>query len=67
MWRTVGWLMSLATIMELATLVGIVVILSGGKARREAGWRILAALLGLVGLVLFSGMAVVVSDPFSPG
>ncbi|OIW23702.1 hypothetical protein CONLIGDRAFT_140595 [Coniochaeta ligniaria NRRL 30616] len=59
MWRTVGWLMSLATIMELATLVGIVVILSGGKARREAGWRVLAGLLAVVGLVLFSGMAVV--------
>lgn len=53
--------MSLATILELATLVGIVVILSGGKARRETGWRILAGLLGVVGLVLFSGMAVVVS------
>ena len=61
MWRTVGWLMSLAMILEMATLVGVVVILAGGKARREAGWRILAALLAVGGLVLFSGMSVVVS------
>jgi hypothetical protein len=61
MWRTVGWLMSLATILEIAALVGIVVVLAGGKARREAGWRALAGLLGVVGLLLFSGTAVVVS------
>lgn len=66
MWRTVGWLMSVATILELVSLVGTVVILSGGKARREAGWRVLAGLLVVVGLVLFAGMALVVSAPIPP-
>jgi hypothetical protein len=53
--------MSLGIILELAALVGIVVILAGGKARRESGWRILAGLLAVVCLVLFSGMGLVVS------
>jgi hypothetical protein len=61
MWRTVGFLMSLAVILELAAVVGFVVILAGGKARRESGWKILGGLLGVVAVVLFSGMAVVVS------
>lgn len=61
MWRTVGWLMNLAAILELISLVGVVVVLAGGKARWEAGWRVLAGLLAVVALVLFSGMAVVVS------
>lgn len=64
MWRTVGWLMSLATIMELAALMGVVVVMAGGKARREAGWGVLAGLLGLCGVLLFGGMAVVVSYPY---
>lgn len=48
-------------ILEMATLVGVVVILAGGKSRREAGWGVLVGLLAVVGLVLFGGMGVVVS------
>ncbi|KAB5572604.1 hypothetical protein GE09DRAFT_1054667 [Coniochaeta sp. 2T2.1] len=59
MWRTVGWLMSLATILELAALVGIVLVMSGGKRRREEGWGVVAGLLAAVAVVLLGGMGVV--------
>ncbi|KAK4104025.1 hypothetical protein N658DRAFT_493515 [Parathielavia hyrcaniae] len=60
MWRTTGFLMSLATVAELATVVGFLIILAGGKVRRHGGgWRILGCLLGAVAVAEFAGMAVV--------
>ena len=53
--------MSFAAVLELATVVAFVVIIMGGKQQRQDGWKVLAALLGLVGVVQAVGMAIVVS------
>ncbi len=63
MWRTAGFLMSFAALAELAALVGFVIIMAGGKVKRQGGWKVLGGLLGLVAAAEFAGMAVVVS-PF---
>src|SRR6266536_1014639 len=47
MWRTVGFLMSFAVVLEGMTLIAYLVILTGDKQRREFGWRILAVFLFL--------------------
>lgn len=44
-WRSVGFLMALALVVELAALVGFVVIMAGGRLKREGGWRVLGVLL----------------------
>ncbi|KAH8685763.1 hypothetical protein BGZ60DRAFT_523044 [Tricladium varicosporioides] len=59
MWRSVGFLMSFAAVLELVTIVAYLVILNGGKQKRETGWRILSFLLFLVGIVQCAGMAIV--------
>lgn len=61
LWRTTGFLMSLAVVMDLATVVGFLVIVAGGKDRREMGWRVLCGMLGLVAALHFGAMAVAVS------
>jgi len=52
--------MSFAAALELATLVAYVVVILGGKQMRETGWRILAFMLTLVGVVQCASMAIVV-------
>jgi len=59
MWRSVGFMMSFAAVLELATLVAYVVVILGGKQKRETGWRILAFMLMLVGVVQCASMAIV--------
>lgn len=67
MWRTVGFLMSFAVVLEGMTLIAYLVILAGGKQKRESGWKILSTLLLLAGLVQCAGMALIVSrKPFQP-
>ncbi|KAK1754474.1 hypothetical protein QBC47DRAFT_402892 [Echria macrotheca] len=58
-WRTTGFLMSLAVVMDLVTVVGFLVIMAGGKAKRETGWRILCAMLGITAILEFGAMAIV--------
>ena len=53
--------MSFAVVAELATLVGFLVILAGGRVKREGGWKVLGGLLAAVAAAQFVGMAVVVS------
>ncbi|KAF7889781.1 uncharacterized protein EAF02_002196 [Botrytis sinoallii] len=72
MWRSVGFLMSFAAVVELVTLVAYVVVLFGGKQKRETGWKILAFLLVLVGIVQAAGMSIVAylydhDEQFFPG
>ena len=65
MWRSVGFLMSFAVVMEGVTLVTFVVMIAGGKQKRESGWKILTGLLVLVALIQCTAMALVVScSPF---
>lgn len=64
MWRTSGFLMSFATIAELATLVCFVVTIGGGKVKREYGWKVLSGLLATVSVVQFAAMGLVVCSLF---
>jgi len=64
MWRSVGFMMSFAAMLELATLVAYVVVILGGKQKREGGWKVLATMLLLVGVVQCASMAIVVGCTF---
>ena len=55
-----GFMMSLTAVLELATLVAYIVVILGGKQKREAGWKVLASLLLLIGVVQCASMAIVV-------
>lgn len=53
--------MSFAAVLELVTLVAYVVVIVGGKQKRENGWKVLAFMCGSVGILLLAGVAIVVS------
>ncbi|KAI3400108.1 hypothetical protein diail_4338 [Diaporthe ilicicola] len=59
MWRTTGFLMSFATVAELATLVCFVVAIGGGQVKREYGWKVLCGLLSVVSVVQFAAMGLI--------
>ncbi|KAK2038308.1 hypothetical protein LZ31DRAFT_129834 [Colletotrichum somersetense] len=59
MWRSVGFLASFSTILHLASIVAFLVIMSGGKYKRETGWTVLSGLMILVGVVEFVLMGIV--------
>lgn len=61
MWRSTGFFMNFSVVMELACVFAYIVILVGGRSSREAGWKILAGLLGLVAVGQLIAMALVVS------
>lgn len=52
--------MSFAAVIEMATIVAFVVVLAGGREKRVNGWKVLAGLLGILGLLQCAGMAIVV-------
>jgi hypothetical protein len=56
-------MMSFAAVFELVTLVTYVVVIAGGKQKRETAWKVLAFMLMLVGVVQCASMAIVVSNP----
>ncbi len=53
-------MMSLAVLFELVTLVAFVVVIVGGKQKRESGWKVLAFLLVLVAMLQCASMSIVV-------
>ncbi|EKD13691.1 hypothetical protein MBM_07892 [Drepanopeziza brunnea f. sp. 'multigermtubi' MB_m1] len=59
MWRSVGFLMSAAAILELGTVVAFILVLVGGKQKREKGWKLLSFMLVLVATVQCASMAIV--------
>lgn len=61
MWRSVGFLVSFAVVMEGVTLIAFLVVIAGGRQKREQGWKVLTGLLLLVGMVQCAGMALIVS------
>lgn len=63
LWRTTGFLMNFAAVLELVTIVTYIVILAGGKQKRQSGWKVLAALLVVTGAVQCAAMAIVVCFP----
>jgi hypothetical protein len=60
MWRSTGFLMNFSVVLELACVIAYITILVGGRASREAGWKVLAGLLGLVAAGQLIAMALVV-------
>lgn len=67
MWRSVGFLMSFAVVVEGMNLIAFLVVLVGGKQKRESGWKVLTTLLLLAGLIQCAGMALIVSHFQPPG
>jgi hypothetical protein len=65
MWRTVGFLMSFAVVLEGMCLVAYFVILAGGKQLRETGWSILSLLIVIAAIVQCASMSLVVSQECS--
>ncbi len=63
MWRSVGFLMSFAVVIEGMTIAAFAVLLAGGKQKRESGWGALAILTGLAAFVQAIGMALMVGLP----
>jgi hypothetical protein len=61
MWRSVGFLMSFAVVIEGIAIVAYLVILSGGKQLRESGWSILSLIIVLSAAAQAASMALVVS------
>ena len=61
MWRSVGFLMSFGVVIEGMTLIAFIVILGGGKQKREQGWKVVSGLLVLSGAIQCAGMAIIVS------
>jgi hypothetical protein len=61
MWRTTGFLVSFSAVMEIAAIVGFLIIMRGGKVRRQGGWKVLGGMLTAAAAAEFVGMAVVVS------
>ncbi|KAJ6440497.1 pre-mRNA splicing factor [Purpureocillium lavendulum] len=59
MWRTIGFMASLATILCLACLVTFGVIMRGGKYKRETGWPVVSGILALVAIVEFVIISIV--------
>ena len=55
-----GFMMSFAAVLELATLVAYIMVILGGKQKREGGWKVLASMLLLIGVVQCASMAIVV-------
>lgn len=54
-------MMSFAAVLELVTLVSYLMVILGGKQKRETGWKVLTFLLMLVGIIQCAAMAIVVS------
>ncbi|KAA8647152.1 hypothetical protein EYZ11_009565 [Aspergillus tanneri] len=59
MWRSVGFLMSFAIVLEGMSIVAYVIILSGGKRLRESGWKVLSLLIVLSAAVQAASMSLV--------
>ncbi|KAA8896877.1 hypothetical protein FN846DRAFT_900216 [Sphaerosporella brunnea] len=59
MWRSVGFLMSFAVVLEGAIILAFITILMGGRTKRESGWKIMSFLLLLVAMMQCTSMALV--------
>lgn len=57
MWRSVGFLMSFAVVLEGMTIAAFAILLVGGKQKREQGWGALTILVTLAAAVQAIGMA----------
>lgn len=53
--------MSFAIVIEGMTLIAYIIILAGGKQKRESGWKVLAGLHVIVAALQVAAMAIIVS------
>ena len=53
--------MSFAIVIEGMNLIVYIIILAGGKQKRESGWKFLAGLHVIVGALQLAAMAIIVS------
>lgn len=60
MWRSVGFLMSFAVVMEGMTFAAFVVLVSSGQQKRQAGWKIMSAMVLFAGLIQCASMSLIV-------
>ena len=60
LWKTVGFMASLSAILCLASLVCFLVVMKGGKYKRETGWPFVSGMLTLVSVVEFVIISIVV-------
>lgn len=60
MWRSVGFLMSFAVVLEGMTIAAFAVLLAGGKQKREQGWGFMATMAALSAVVQAIAMIIVV-------
>ena len=60
MWRSVGFLMSFAVVIEGMTIAAFVILILGGKQMREQGWGVMALLALIAALVQSCAMALIV-------
>lgn len=60
MWRSVGFLMSFAVVIEGMTIAAFMILILGGKQRREQGWGVMALLAVIAALVQACAMALIV-------
>jgi hypothetical protein len=72
MWRSVGFLMSFAVIIEFATFIAFAVVILGGVQQRSYGWKIVCSLIACAALVEAAGMSIIAyafdhSERFFPG
>lgn len=65
MWRSVGFLMSFAVVLEGMTIAAFIVLIFGGKQKREQGWGFMATMAFLSGFVQAVAMSIVVCRPCS--
>jgi len=52
-------MMNFAAVLELATIITYIIILIGGKQKREGGWKVLVSMLIMVGVMLGSSLSIV--------
>lgn len=61
MWRSVGFLMSFAVVLEGMSVLSYLIIIMGTKRLRESGWKVLSLLVVLGGVVQVGAVCLVVS------
>lgn len=51
--------MSFVAVLELTAIVSFIVVLAGGKQKREHGWKLVSGLMLLVGILQGAGVSIV--------
>lgn len=60
MWRSVGFLMSFAVVLEGMSVLSYLIIIMGTKRLRENGWKVLSLLVVLGSIVQVGAVCLVV-------